>query len=110
MGLTAEELTMNTKNAKAIEWVIFKPNPKITVEEVRESLESLNPILKSYKGFLGRQLASGNDGQWMDLVFWETIGDAKFAADNILKNEKAGKAFGVIDETEMQFFHFEPVT
>lgn len=101
---------MNPKKAKAIELVLFKPKPGVSAGEVKTSLTSLSSILKSYDGFVSRQLAAGKDEQWMDLVFWESMEDAKFAAEDVLKNEEAIKAFGVIDEKEMSFFHFEPVS
>lgn len=101
---------MNLKNAKAIELVLFKPKPGISADEVKDSLTSLNSVLESYDGFVSRQLAEGKENQWMDLVFWETIEHAKFAAEDVTKNENAIKAFGVIDEKEMSFFHFEPVS
>lgn len=71
---------------------------------------SLNSILKSYDGFISRQLAVGEKNQWMDLVFWENMENATFAAEDVLKDEMAQKAFQVIDESEMNFFHFEPVS
>lgn len=36
--------------------------------------------------------------------------DAKFAADDIIKQKEAAKAFEVIDEKEMEVFYFEPVS
>lgn len=100
---------MDTRNTKAIELVLFRPKSTFSIDEVKRSLESLDEILSSYKGFLKRHLAVSGNGQWMDLVLWESMDDAKFAADDILKNEKAIEAFSVIDQNEMQFFHFEPL-
>lgn len=67
--------------ATAIELVVFKIKSGYSKEEARRSLESLNPVLATYKGFLKRTLALSDDGHWMDLVFWETMEDARFAAD-----------------------------
>lgn len=101
---------MNLKNVKAIELVLFKPKSGLSADEVKNSLTSLNSALKSYDGFVSRQLAVGKENQWMDLVFWESMEQAAFAAEDVLKNETAKKAFEVIDEREMNFFHFEPVS
>lgn len=101
---------MYDNKERAIELVIFRSKTDYSKEEVRMSLESLNPVLATYKGFLKRQLALNENDHWMDLVFWETMEDARFAADNIMKQEQAIKAFDVIDEKEMQFFHFTPVS
>lgn len=59
---------MITQNTKAIELVVFKPRQGLSVEKVKNSLESLNPNLKSYKGFINRQLAVNKENQWMDIV------------------------------------------
>lgn len=99
-----EYKTMDNNGGKAIELVIFTSKAGLGENEVRDSLESLNPILASYKGFQKRQLALNDDGYWMDLVFWETMEDAKFAADDIMKQEQAIKVFEVIDEEKIQFF------
>lgn len=100
---------MNTKQAAAIELVIFKPKPGLSTDVIKTSLMSLEPILKSYHGFISRELAVNSENQWMDLVFWESMEDAVFAAEDILMQEKAVKAFEVIDDKEMKFFHFKPV-
>ncbi|MDX1642607.1 MAG: hypothetical protein R3220_12965 [Balneolaceae bacterium] len=101
---------MKLKNVNAIELVLFKPKPSVSEDEVKNSLTSLNSVLQSYDGFIARQLAKGKEDQWMDLVFWESMQDASFAAEDVLKNEKAIKAFEVIDERQMNFFHSEPVS
>ncbi|MTI86934.1 MAG: hypothetical protein FH748_03080 [Balneolaceae bacterium] len=97
-----------TKNIETIELVLFKALADNTEEEVRSSLESLNPILSSYKGFVSRKIALSDSGQWMDLVHWESLEDAKHASDDIMKKEEALKAFSVIDQDTMQFLHLKP--
>lgn len=101
---------MDTQNIKAIELVIFKAKPGFSLDKVKTSLLSLNPILESYKGFISRKLALSKENQWMDLVYWESMEDATFAADDVMKNENAIKAFEVIDKQEMSFFHFDPIS
>ena len=98
----------STKNA--IEVVIFKTKPEFDQQQEKASLDSLNSIVGARKGFISRQLARSEDGKWMDLIFWESMEDAKAAADDIMKLESAQKAFSVIDEQTMDFYHFDPVT
>lgn len=100
---------MKPKNVNAIELVIFKPKPGFNTEKVKASLLSLTPILEAYNGYIGRELALNQKNKWMDLIFWESMEDAKFAAADVMENEKALKAFEVIDKQKMEFFHFEPV-
>lgn len=97
---------MNTINKTAIELVIFKAKSTCNAEEVLKAMESLNPILKQYNSFIKRNLALSEDGFWTDIVYWDSIEEAKQADKNIMQNEVALKAFAVIDEKQMQFYHF----
>lgn len=97
---------MNTTSKTVIELVIFKAKPTCTTEEVLKSMQSLNPILKEYNGFIKRSLALSEDSFWTDIVYWDSMEDAKRAAKDIMQNEAALKAFSVIDEKQMQFYHF----
>jgi heme-degrading monooxygenase HmoA len=101
---------MNNSKTNAIELVIFKTKPEFDQKDVKASLESLTAIVSNYKGFISRQLAKNEEGKWMDLVFWESMEDAKAAADEIMKLESAQKAFSVIDEQTMEFYHFDPIS
>ena len=97
---------MNTTSKTAIELVIFKAKPNYTTEEVLKTMQSLNPILEQYNGFIKRSLALSEDGFWTDIICWDSMKDAKQAAKDIMQNEAALKAFSVIDEKQMQFYHF----
>lgn len=97
---------MNTTSKTAIELVIFKAKPACTTEEVLKAMQSLNAILKQYNGFIKRSLALSEDGLWTDIVYWESMEEAKQAGKDIMQNEVALKAFSVIDEKQMQFYHF----
>ncbi|MCH8487325.1 MAG: hypothetical protein LAT75_10715 [Candidatus Cyclonatronum sp.] len=101
---------MKNNTAMAIELVTFNTKPEFDQREVKASLESLNAIVSTYKGFISRQLARNEDGKWMDLVFWESMEDAHAAAEAIMKLEAAQMAFRVIDEQTMSFHHFKPVS
>lgn len=97
---------MNTTNKPAIEMIIFKAKSTYTTEEVLKVMQSLNPVLKQYSGFIKRNFALSEDDFWTDIVYWESMQDAKHAAKDIMQNEVALKAFAVIDEKQMQFYHF----
>lgn len=100
---------MENRKINAIELVIFKTKPEFDPTHVKASLESLSDIVSTYKGFISRQLAKNDEGKWMDLIFWESMEDAKAAADDIMKLEAAQKAFSMIDEQKMELYHFNPI-
>lgn len=97
---------MSTTNKTVMELVIFKAKPTYTTEETLKAMESLNAVIKQYKGFIKRSFALSEDGLWMDIVYWQSMEEAKQAAKDIMQNEVALKAFSVIDEKQMQFYHF----
>lgn len=98
---------MSNAQAKAIELVIFKPKADVTTKETKTALESLTPILKTYNGFISREIGMDENNKWMDLVFWETMEDAKSAAEAVMEDETVIRAFEVIDKQEMAFYHFK---
>jgi len=98
------------KNVNAIELVIFKFKTGVNDHKALEIFEALNEVLKTYPGFVSRQFAKSMDDTWMDMVYWKTMEQAKFAADNIMKNPKALELFAYIDEQQMSCYHFTPQT
>ena len=94
--------------AKAIEAVLFKTKSQFTDEQVIQSLAALNPILARFPGFISRQISKDQSGQWMDLVYWESMDQAKEAARQVMQSAEAVQAFQVIDESNMMMYHFTP--
>lgn len=101
---------MKNEQNRAIEVVIFRAKTQYTDEQVTEALELVNPVLQDFSGFISRQLSKSEDGQWMDLVHWESLALAQQAATKIMQQEIAGEAFKVIEESSMQLYHFLAVS
>jgi heme-degrading monooxygenase HmoA len=97
-----------TPQTGAIEAVLFKAKTQFTDEQVIQMLTSLNPLLQGFPGFISRQLSKDESGQWLDLVYWESMEQARQAADQVMQMEEATHAFGVIDERNMSMYHFTP--
>jgi len=97
-----------TPQAGVIEAVLFKTKPQFTDEQVIQMLTSLNPLLQHFAGFISRQLSKDDSGQWLDLVYWESMEQARQAAGQVMQREEAMYAFQVIDERNMSMYHFIP--
>ena len=93
-----------------IEVVIFNTKPGYTQEEARAALESLNDCVLKFEGFIERKLAINEKGQWIDIVYWQSREHALAAAEGIMTDPNALKAFEVIEEEKMQMLHFTPVS
>ena len=94
---------------KVVELVLFKTKPEFNKEDVLRAAKSINPLLQEYAGYVSRKLSITDDGQWMDVVYWTDLESAKKASENILENKLAQKYFGMIDETTMEFSHYNVV-
>ncbi len=100
---------MTNKKIGTIELVIFKTKPGFTQSEVIEAANAVNPVVKEFKGYIGRKLAISKDGTWTDIVYWTDLEAAEHAAQEIMKSETCQKFFGMIDEKSMTFMHLDPV-
>jgi phosphopantetheinyl transferase (holo-ACP synthase) len=97
------------KQTGAIELVLFRTKEGYSKSESESALSSLTNCIQNFDGFIKRELASNEDGQWIDLVHWSSKEAAMNAASMIMKDPKALKAFEVIEQEQMQMFHFEPL-
>ncbi len=90
-----------------IEVVFFATKDGLLESEVIKALTSLNHCVEGFEGFIGRKLSKNDDGQWMDMVYWTNKESAITAAEKIMQNPEALKAFEVIDESTMQMHHYD---
>jgi len=69
-----------------IELVRFRLQPGKTSAEWLKANEKINDWMKSQPGFRFRSLSETDDGEWLDVVYWENLetakaADEKFAAE-----------------------------
>lgn len=93
----------------AIELVLFKKKDEYTNEQVIQAANGMNAVMENYDGYVSRKLAVTEDGQWMDLVYWIDLENAKKASKNILENKLGETYFKMIDDTTMDFIHLDVV-
>ena len=91
------------------EVVLFKANAGVSREDVISAVAKTQPIIEAFDGFIARQLLEGEDGQWMDLVQWQSLEQAKTAAAEVEQNESLAEAFSVIDFSTVQMLHLDDV-
>ena len=74
-------------------------------------LKSLNPVLKNFlekqPGFLKPwEIYKSEDGTWTEIVRWETMKNAKDAADPNI-HEPCKEFFGFMDKSTIKLTHLE---
>ena len=106
------QLTINqremTTNTQTIELVLFKIQGNHTDEEIIQAASKLNEFVKKQPGFISRTLSKAEDGTWKDLVLWTDLESAQKAGEKVMSESCAVDFMGMIDESTMQFLHFDP--
>jgi hypothetical protein len=97
------------KTEKVTEVVIFKMNATVNEHEALTALQSLQTLVEVQPGYIARQLSKNEEKVWMDCVQWESLSDAKLAAEKLMQTPAAVNVFSKIDPSTIQMFHFEPI-
>jgi hypothetical protein len=64
-------------NGQVVEWAPFRLNPGVSEEELLRSSERLQrDFLESQPGYLKRELIKGDDGGFVDVVWWRSLEEA----------------------------------
>lgn len=74
-----------------------------------EASAGIQADLESFPGFVRRDLLRGEDGTWVDLVWWESKDAAESAVETAMTLEAFGRYFSLIDESSIEMHHFETV-
>ena len=94
------------EKATVIEMVLFNVKEGIEIELAQKELSKVNDFLTEQDGFISRKLSLSDDGQFLDIVFWEDMNTAMAAANKIMQSPDAMKSFSIIDQKTMLFKHF----
>ena len=103
-------MTMNgEKMSQAIEVVVFRAKANVTPERMQTAALAVTPVLAGLPGFLSREFGASGDGQYIDIVHWKNLSSAKQAAEKVMSIPECGEFFSLIEQSQMQFLHFNRV-
>ncbi len=92
--------------SNVVEFVRFKLQPGSDSNMLVYRAEALNPLLEEMGGYKARYLAQHEDGEWLDVVIWGSMEQARAAADKIMLLPE-GLAFGaLIDPDSIVMAHY----
>ena len=94
-------------DASTLEMVEFRGKEGVSSAEMLDKASRLHGVLADMDGFIERHLAQGDDGKWVDLVYWRDLASARAAADAVMKIPAAQEFFALIDQESMRFVHLE---
>lgn len=103
-------LTISRRKTMVVELAQFKTKHGVSDAEVlTASQEAHDGFLAKQKGYVSREFLKSGDGEWVDIVHWESIEDAQ-AAMNAFMGHPSTKEFGeVIDPSSIKMMHLKVV-
>lgn len=97
------------KAANTVEVVVFKLNEGVSREQFLKDAAITQTKVEQFEGYIDRQLLEGEEGQWTDIVWWESKEAAFSAAELIMQDEACMPFMQAINSDTMQMMHLHPV-
>jgi heme-degrading monooxygenase HmoA len=102
---------MATPDNRALELVVFRLKDGVARERLIDTAGAVSIWLGEQPGFISRELLHDAEGdRWIDLVWWETMNDARAAAAAALTAEACAPMFSLIDGESTLMVHGAPAT
>lgn len=105
LGQAQKEISM--KQVKCVEMVMFRPQEKVSNDELLKAMTATNKIVKNFDGFIHRSTSINDDGGFLDVVYWESKEEALEAAAKVQKIPEVMKNFALIDPNSIKMKHYE---
>src|SRR5215213_2505945 len=90
-----------------LEVVLFKLKPDVEEAAFFNVNESILSDLRTMDGFIRRDLFKDSHGQWMDIVYWQSMAAAQRAAAMFPSLPCAQTLMEMLDATTLTMLHFE---
>ena len=93
-------------NEKTLELVVFQLADGVTDEEFLETTGPVSDWIKTQPGFISRELSRGTEGdKWVEVVWWETLEQAKAASEAAMSSAKCAPMFSKIKFDNIKMIH-----
>lgn len=89
-----------------IEQVSFRARSSEADARMAEAAWAAQPAIERLPGFVSRQFGRGEDGEWIDVIRWRSMEDARNAAQSAGSDPALAAFFGLIDMQSTQMRHF----
>jgi hypothetical protein len=95
--------------AETTEVVYFKSKAGVSSNQLISSAKHMDKTLHTWKGFISRELIELGDGEWIDIVHWESLVAANKAAEIEAKSEVCLSFFALIEEAQVKTYRGDRV-
>lgn len=93
-----------------VEWAEFKTAAGVSDVQVLEASDAVQKeFLNAQKGFIRRELLKGKDGQWSDLIYWQSKAAADEAAKKVEHSSACAGYFKCMANPDAGVLHFTRV-
>jgi hypothetical protein len=95
--------------AKVLELVVFRLNEGVTRDQLLGTAGAVSAWIAGQPGFVSRELSYDAEGdRWIEVVWWQTMADARAAAERATTSESCAPMFALIDMASALMVHGEP--
>lgn len=93
-----------------VEVVLMRAKPEVTKAQVLEAAVGAKDDMDALPGLISRELLyNDEDGQWVDVVYWESMEHATNAINIANQKPNILKLFSLLDDSSVQMMHQRPV-
>ena len=99
---------MRSRAAKVLELVVFRLNEGVTRDQLLGTAGAVSTWIAGQPGFISRELSYDAEGdRWVEVVWWQTVADARAAAERAITSESCAPMFALIDMASALMLHGE---
>ena len=95
-----------TESHIALEVVAGKLKEGVDMAVQREADKAVEALISKQKGFIYRETAYGQNGEWFVIVHWASLKDAENAAAIFMNSEEGKTASSMLDQNNLLFMHY----
>lgn len=105
--LSIASLFAGNSHGETVEVVIFATKAGIADERVLKSSAAMLATLRSWEGFISRELIKVGENRWIDIVHWANEESAKAAQTKAMKSDSCLIFFSLLEEKDQTTYHGE---
>ncbi|MBL8161968.1 MAG: hypothetical protein JNJ61_08280 [Anaerolineae bacterium] len=100
---------MQNSKGEVVELVLFKLNAGVSHEAFMGAVQATQQKIAQFKGFKRRQLLHNDEGQWVDVVWWNSLDEAMQAAESFSTDPELTAFGATLDVSSINMLHLKPV-
>ena len=89
------------------EFIRYKLREDTKTDDFLKAAEKMIPELKTQKGLIDWQLCKEENGNWIEILHWKSLDEAKTAAKAVLKLSSVQSFIKFIDKPTTENTYFE---